>query len=234
MELSAETLYGVDLFRHLSPQERRAVASHCRARRYRANQQIISHDDETRDVFFVVSGRVRATLYSLSGKQVNFQDLGAGKMFGELSAIDGSPRSAHVMALSDSLLLSMSPEDFWETLRAYPAVAEETLKRLTGLVRFLSERVFEVCALTVKDRIFVELLHLAREHMSDENKAIIAPAPTHLDIANRIGTHREAVTRALNELKNAGLLMRQPGALVVHDVNQLTQMVNQALGEQRT
>jgi CRP-like cAMP-binding protein len=234
MDLNAETLFGVDLFRNLSQQERREIVPRFRVRRYHADQQIISHDDETRDVFFVISGRVRVTLYSLSGKQVNFQDLDAGQMFGELSAIDGSPRSAHVMALSDSLLLSISPEDFWDVLRTYPRVAEETLKRLTGLVRFLSERVFEVCALTVKDRIYVELLHLARRHMADQNRAVIAPSPTHLDIANRIGTHREAVTRALNELKSIGLISRQTGGLVVCDVNQLTQMVNKSLGAQRT
>ena len=230
VELNAETLCGISLFKQLTTQERRALVSHCHARRYRATQLIISHHDNTQDVFFVISGTLRATLYSLGGKQVTFTDIGAGQMFGELSAIDGAPRSAHVVATSDALVVSMSPQDFWQTLRTYPPVAEATLKRLTRLVRFLSERIFEVCTLPVKDRIHVELLHLAQEHMRDDNTACITPAPTHADIASRIGTHREAVTRALNDLKSNGLLTRRRGVLVVSDVNQLTRLVNNALG----
>jgi CRP-like cAMP-binding protein len=230
VELNAETLCGISLFRQLTAQERKVLVSRCRAHHYRATQLIFSHHDTSRDVFFVISGTLRATLYSLAGKQVTFKDIGAGQMFGELSAIDGAPRSAHVVAISDALVVSMSPQDFWETLRTYPPVAEATLKRLTGLVRFLSERIFEVCTLPVKDRIHVELLHLAQEHMRDDNTACITPAPTHADIASRIGTHREAVTRVLNDLKGNGLLTRRRGALVVSDVNQLTRIVNNALG----
>jgi CRP-like cAMP-binding protein len=66
--------------------------------------------------------------------------------------------------------------------------------------------------------------------MRDDNTACITPAPTHADIASRIGTHREAVTRVLNDLKGNGLLTRRRGALVVSDVNQLTRIVNNALG----
>lgn len=230
VELNAETLCGISLFKQLTTQDRRALVSRCHARHYRATQLIISHHDNTKDVFFVISGTVRATIYSLAGKQVTFKDIGAGQMFGELSAIDGAPRSAHVVAISDALVVSMSPQDFWETLRTYPPVAEATLKRLTGLVRFLSDRIFEVCTLPVKDRIHVELLHLAQEHMCDDNTACITPSPTHADIASRIGTHREAVTRALNDLKSSGLLTRRQGALVVSDVNELTRIVNHALG----
>ncbi len=232
MELNAETLCGVDAFRHLSSEDRKRLAVHCRARRYQAGQQIISQHEETQDVFFVVTGRVRITLYSLSGKQITFQDLGAGDMFGELAAIDGAPRSAHVVATAESILISMSTQAFWDALRTYPPVAAATLKRLTRLVRFLSDKVFEVCALPVRDRIYVELLNLARPHRQEDNTAVISPIPTHADIASRIGTHREAVTRVLNDLKHRGVISRQTGKLVIRDVNRLTSMVNAALGDE--
>lgn len=236
VELNAESLYGINAFRSLDSEARSALAGLCQGRRFAPEQLIVSHHDKTKDVFFILSGLARATIYSLSGREVSFKNLGPGEMFGELSAIDGQPRSAYVVALSESVVLSMSPESFWQALRDYPSVAEATLKDLTRMVRKLSERVFEFSALTVRDRIRAELLRLAQEHIDnnndDEIHAIISPIPTHADFASRIGTHREAVTRELLELRKTGLVERRGGALVVNDVPRLAQMVEDVLGKE--
>ena len=157
-------------------------------------------------------------------------DQTAGEMFGELGAIDGEPRSAHVMALEDSLLASMSRETFWEVLEGYPEVAAFTLKRLAGLVRLLSERVFEFSALAVRNRIHAELLRLARENLHADNTAVISPSPTHADIASRISTHREAVTREYHDLAEAGVIEQRRGELVICDVERLETMVREVTG----
>jgi len=231
IQLSPEALRSIDIFRSLSYDDRKALAVRFTARRYAPCQQIISYHDSTRNVFFVISGRVRATIYSLSGKEVALQDLEAGQMFGELAAIDDLPRSAHVIAVTDVMIAGLSAEDFWMVLRTYPQVAEAILKRLTAMVRSMSERVFEYSALHVKDRIHCELLRLARAHGQEGNVAVIAPAPTHTEIASRIGTHREAVTRELNALKQAGLISKRGNSLVICDVDRLVKLVNDALGQ---
>ncbi len=110
-------------------------------------------------------------------------------------------------------------------------VAEATLKRLTNQLRVLSERVFEFSTLTVKNRIHAELLRLARDHMRGENTAAISPAPTHAHIASRVSTHREAVTRELNDLARAGLIERRHGVLIIRDVNHLIRMVREVVGQ---
>ena len=200
------------------------------ARRYAAEQRILSHEDEAHDVYFILSGKVRVTIYSLSGKEITFRDQRAGEMFGELGAIDGEPRSAHVMALEESLLACMPRETFWEVLNGYPQVAEFTLKRLVKLVRSLSERVFEFSSLAVRNRIHAELLRLARANPHGENTAVIAPAPTHADIASRISTHREAVTREYHALSSAGVIEQKRGKVVINDVARLESMVREVTG----
>jgi len=230
-ELSAESLVGVEVFRHLDAAQRGELARLCQGRRYTAMQRILSHKDESQDIFFIISGKVRVTIYSLAGKEITFRDQGAGEMFGELAGIDGEPRSAHVMALEDSLLASMSRETFWQVLRRYPEVAEFTLKRLASLVRLLSERVFEFSALAVRNRIHAELLRLARENLHPDNRATISPSPTHADIASRISTHREAVTREYHNLSQAGLIVQQRGELVINDVARLETMVREVTGD---
>lgn len=231
VELTAESLVGVEVFRRLSGPHREKLAALCQGRRYAAMQRVLSHKDDSQDVYFIISGKVRITIYSLGGKEITFRDQGAGEMFGELGAIDGEPRSAHVMALEDSLLACMSRETFWEVLRGYPEVAEFTLKRLASLVRLLSERVFEFSTLAVRNRIHAELLRLARENAHDDNKATISPSPTHADIASRIGTHREAVTREYHDLAQAGVIVQHRGQLVINDVARLETMVREVMGK---
>lgn len=231
VDLTAESLVGVEVFRRLDAAERGRLAALCSGRRYEAQQRILSHKDQTRDVYFIVSGKVRVTIYSLGGKEITFRDQPAGEMFGELGAIDGEPRSAHVMALEDSLLASMSRETFWEVLGSYPEVAAFTLKRLASLVRLLSERVFEFSALAVRNRIHAELLRLARENPFEDNTAVISPSPTHADIASRISTHREAVTREYHDLAEAGVIVQRRGELAINDVARLESMVREVTGK---
>lgn len=91
--------------------------------------------------------------------------------------------------------------------------------RLAGLVRFLVDRVYQCGALDVKDRIRMEILRLVRENLSGENSARIPNFPTHKDIASRVNTHREAVTRELNQLSRAGLIEQQGRVLVVPSIS---------------
>ena len=231
VDASDKTLFGINVFRSLSPDDCRAVASRCHWHRYTAGQQILSHLDTSTDVYFIVGGRVRVTLCSPSGKEVTFRDLGSGQMFGDLSAIDGQARSANVVTLADSLVAAMPSSAFREVRNGYPEVAEAVLQEAVGLVRHLSERVFEFGALGVKNRVHAELLRLARGHMRDERSAEIRPAPIHADIASRVSTHREAVSRELSELQRAGLVERLHGALVIHDVPRLARLVTEVRGD---
>src|SRR5512134_3747894 len=86
-----------------------ALARECAWRNYVPDQQIISREADDRDLYLIVSGRVRVTTYSAGGRQVTFRDLGAGDCFGDVAAIDGKPRSADVVALESSLLAAMPP-----------------------------------------------------------------------------------------------------------------------------
>ena len=115
---------------------------------------------------------------------------------------------------------------FWQVLREQPEVAAVTLKRLTANVRDLSERVFEFSTLTVNNRIQAELLRLALAHLQDgEAPAVIAPAPTHAEIASRVSTTRETVARALSQLYPTGLVRRKGKSLYILDRDKFEQML---------
>ncbi len=217
----------VTIFRGLSPGELDSVAGRCRWRHIARGQQIVRVEEDTVDVYFVVAGTARAEVHSSSGRTVTFRDLGSGEMFGELAAIDGGPRSANVIALTDVTIASVPAELFREILVEFPTVAEATLQRLVALVRSLSDRVVEFSTLAVRNRIHAELLRLSRDHMTADNVATIVPAPTHAEIASRLSTHREAVSRELSSLARSGIVERRGGGLVVPDIDRLAQLIRE-------
>lgn len=224
------SLAGIHLFRDLSTEERDAVAQLCQGRRVAAGNELVRDGEATDDVYFVVSGKVRATIFAVSGKEVAFRDLGPGESVGDLSAIDGHRRSATVVAIEESTVLSMPAAAFWAVLQEHPSVTRNLLRELTALIRALSDRVVEYSTLGVKNRIHAELVRLARPSESKDGEAEIKPAPTHAELASRISTHREAVTRELRHLTTSGLLERAGGGLLVRDLPLLKRMVEDVKG----
>jgi CRP/FNR family transcriptional regulator, cyclic AMP receptor protein len=104
---------------------------------------------------------------------------------------------------------------------SYLPVVAACLRRLASLVRALSDRVIKYSLLPVPTRIGLELFRMAQRHMTEPNCAEIDPAPTHMEIASLVATHREAVTRELRRLANAHILVQEGRKLVVRDVNAL-------------
>ena len=225
------SLSGVAIFAGLSADALEAVQRSCSWRHYQPGESIIDYLDASDDVFFIVGGQVRITIYSLAGKAVTFRDLGRGDLFGEYAAIDSGPRSASVEARTECLIASIPAARFRDLLQRESTAALAMLRQLVRNIRTLTNRVYEFSTLAVNNRIQAELLRLASLAQNEHNAARIAPAPTHLEIASRVSTHREAVTRELNRLAQIGIVERQGDTLLVRDINRLEAMVHDATGE---
>ncbi len=230
-EQEVEDLSRIDLMSGLKLAERKKIEEASSFRRYAAHEQIIDRQSETTDVFFVVRGDVRVVNYSLSGREITLDDLTEGNYFGELAAIDGEPRSASVMALSDCLVAALPQEQFLNLLEKHPSIALKVMRSLAGIVRAATGRIMDLSTLAANNRVQADLLILARNHMGDGNIAEISPIPMHSDIASRASTTRETVARVLNELARSGVVERQKEVLVVLDVEQLSNMVEEVRGD---
>lgn len=227
---SLYSLKKVAIFAGLTEDALARIERHCAWRRYELGETIFDYLDKSDDVFFIGAGEVRVIIYSLAGKAVSFRELGAGEVFGEFPAIAGGPRSARVEALTNCLIASMAASSFREILQTEPGVAQALLPQLVMKIRALTARVYEFSTLAVNNRIQAELLRLANL-VSHGNTARIVPAPTHVEIASRVSTHREAVTRELSHLSRIGIIERRGAALIIKDVDLLADMVRDATGE---
>jgi CRP/FNR family cyclic AMP-dependent transcriptional regulator len=225
------SLSDITIFAGLPSDALERIQQRCSWRSYEPGEPILDYLDASDDVFFITAGEVRVTIYSITGKVVSLRDLRTGDVFGEYPAIDGGPRSASVETRTSCTIASMPAAAFQKLLLTEPRVAQAMLPQLVTKIRALTKRVYEFSTLAVNNRIQAELLRLASLAPKDGRSARIVPAPTHAEIASRVSTHREAVTRELNRLSRIDIIERKGDALVVKDVARLADMVHEATGE---
>jgi len=218
----------VDLLLGLPAQRLDAISRQCAWRHYEAGQRLVAREADDRDLHMIVAGSVRVTTYSSAGREISFRDLAEGTSYGELSALDGRPRSADVLALTTTLIASLPPASFLALLREEWSVNEKVLLRLADLVRRLTDRVLDLSTLSVQRRIYDELLRLARAAGVTRNRARIDPAPKHAEMASLVSTYREQITRELSALVKACVLAKDGGALLVLDVEKLQRLAAEA------
>ncbi len=230
-ELESTSLIGIELLSDLPTKALEALSKRCSWRTYQVNEQVINRQSDSCDLYFIVDGRARVVNYSLSGREVTFDDREGGTYFGELAAIDGEPRSANVVALEETVVASLSQTDFHDLLNTYPIVAVRILKNLAKIVRISTDRIMDLTTLGANNRVHAELLRLAKPGMMDDNTAKISPIPIHGDIASRVSTTRETVARVLSDLTREGILQRDQDTLIILNVDALTDIVEIVRGE---
>lgn len=222
---SQRTLADIPLLKDLPELVRQRYEGVCVWRSCHADQEIIGRESESRDAFFVVDGTVRIVNYSLSGREVSYEDIGPGQLFGELAAIDGKPRSASVVSLDDSLLAMMPPGAFLKLVTENPPIAHAMMQRLAEVIRASTDRIMDLSTVGAHNRVYAEILRLARPSLEESGRAEIRPLPVHADIASRVSTTRESVARAISELIKKKLVERQDDGLLILDFLQLEDAV---------
>ncbi len=232
MSSPPEHLDHIKLLAPLPAAERVRIARQCLWRQFVADEQIIDRSTDSRDVCLVAQGRVRIVNFSVSGREISFDEIEAGEHFGELSALDGLPRSAAAVALTPCLVGFLTPRLFQDIAIGYPDLALMVMRRMAMIIRRSTERIMDLSTLGANNRIHAELLRLARcPGGNDGNRAEIKPFPVHGDIAARVSTTRETVARVLSDMTRSGIVERRGGSLVIRDYGRLTAMVEEFRGD---
>jgi CRP-like cAMP-binding protein len=226
MPKSNETLERVGLLRSLGREQRESFERRCQWRHAKAKEWLLEQDDIGTDIYFLTSGVVRVLITPSPDREIILGDIEAGGYFGEMAAIDGQPRSAGILAITDATIACMSAPVFREIIHNHPDVAEQLLQQLVARIRALDQRVNEFSSMDVKHRIYAEMMRRSRPDPSDPRQALISPPPVHSDIAARVSTRREMVARELKALERAGLLTKRRGAFVLTNVPALMQMLH--------
>ena len=195
----------VALFGPLTDNELQAVVSKCTICHFAKGKQILSARDDANDVLFILEGRVQVKNYSRHGRELIYLEVASGELFGEFAAIDGLPRAADVCAIEDTVVARLRSADLLTLMKQNFGL---TLQML---------RLLKLVTLSAHNRLHFELARLASGGRREGASAIIRPAPTHYEIAARVGSHREAVTKELNRLEAQGYVRLGRGQIVIID-----------------
>jgi CRP/FNR family cyclic AMP-dependent transcriptional regulator len=199
-----EILRSATVFAGLPDDAFARLAARCVRRTYRRNQYLWYQGDEGGHLVVVASGLVKVVLGSAQGGEVVLTTLGPGAIIGELAVLDGSPRSASVVAAEPTTVLLLSRATVLEMLNRYPSVLDALLRSLGDLIRRVTEQAGDFVFLDLAGRVAKLLLHLAEAHGA--GSTVLDLGLSQSDLAAMVGATRPAVNRALQNLAARGVI----------------------------
>lgn len=210
-----QTLAQVPFFKDAADVDFAKLDRRCSWKRYEEGEIVIDFEDESTEVYFILSGEVRILIRTAAGKEIILADFKAGQFFGELAAIDGQKRTANVTALTRAELCIMPAATFRDVLHTSATCCDKVLLLLTKRVRDLDGRLAEHTVLDLRHRLYAEILRLSAPRAGHADQRIVSPPPYHHVLAARIGCRREQVTREYTTMTGEGLIDKTRGGLVV-------------------
>lgn len=198
--------YDLPLFEGLTARDLANIPLGVSEQRLEAWQTIFDQEDDSYDLYFLLSGSLLAVFWTTQGREIVFSRFPVGAYFGELAAFDGTHRSLAVVAKSESKVLVMTRQSFLLLFNEVPLIRERITHNLVSRIRTLTERNMEMTTLSVEQRVAAYLLRVAAEQGKLVPGTTIENAPTHAEIAGSIGANREMVSRSISKLAKLGVI----------------------------
>ncbi|MCT4493024.1 Crp/Fnr family transcriptional regulator [Bosea minatitlanensis] len=185
-------------------------------------------DDRSGNIYLIEAGKVVPFFLGPQGQDVPFKELEAGDFVGDLSAFGSEEPATYFQAIEDTVVLVLNRGQFLEALRTVPEFAELVTKTLYSRLRIMKQLYIESRLLPMKARLYAELIrHAVRDA---RGRLRIVPAPTHAELARRIASQRETVTKQMSHLVKMGVIDNSAGYIEVADEAYLRSEIGKELG----
>jgi CRP/FNR family cyclic AMP-dependent transcriptional regulator len=210
-------LKNIPLFNHLKVNQLKEIAFRCKNILYKKGDVVFHKTDLSTDLYIVISGKLKAVLTDDEGDEMVIAHFEKGAFFGELSLLDGKGRSATIVADSDSELAVLKQDVFLDLLFRNPRIAVELMTTLVGRLRKADEMIESLAFLEVGERLVRALLETATTEGPDAAGFLNLKAGklTHKELAARIGSSREAVSKCMKVLSTKGIIKEAEGHILI-------------------
>lgn len=223
-----ELLRRIPLFSDLDERELSSIAQLVHVKRHRAKDFIVQQSEPGGELFVVVDGHLKVVTSDAEGRDTALNILGPGEVVGEVSLLDGGPRSATVTAVDPCELLVIRREPFLRFLEGSPTVAIKLLSVLARRLRRLTERAEDIAFLRVGDRLAKRIVALADEYGEPrpDGSVRIAFRLSQQEMGDLIGATRESANKQLRMWEHRGMVSQEGGHLVIHRLDELRDVVS--------
>ena len=218
-------LQKIPLLTGVDPETLGKVAAVMQLRAVEKGHHILQKGSVGEHLLFVLSGRLQAVDLTEDGREIGLNFLTTGDYFGELSIIDGLPRSATVVACENSLIASLPRSQALMLFYHTPIVAERLLKRMASSIRVAANYRTILGIPNAFQRVFALLNQFAK--LAPGGLVVIEKMPTQQEIAIMVNTSRETVSRAINILLQKGVVEKDLRRLIVRQPDLLRKAVTQ-------
>jgi CRP-like cAMP-binding protein len=212
----AKILSGNPLFAALDRNDLETLAAFASERPMRKDETLFRRGDPGSFMIAVLQGEVRIVIPSATGKDRIIRVMGAGEVLGEIALLDGAPRTADAIAVTNGRLLVLERRDVLPRLRQSPDLCIRVVELLCRRLRATSRQVEDLVFHDVATRLAAQLLELTANH------------PRHLvDITQKelgamVNATRESVNKTLRGWEEQGIVALSPGRVTVKDPQRLT------------
>jgi len=212
------------LFSQLSDQELEILAVDL-GRRAFAKGMIIFHKGSLgQNLYLIESGKIRIFVLSRDGREITLNVYGAGECFGELTLLDGLPRSAGAIALEDTVTYTLHRDDFRRHLQSCPNMAITILEVVSMRLRYSTLQIEGFAFMDAYGRVAAKLLELADRYGVPKDGIEIDLAMTQSELASWLAVSRESVNKVLGVFKDQGVIDIDRGIIVVLDPGSLEKL----------
>jgi CRP-like cAMP-binding protein len=206
------------LFGALDDDSLLSLAAVCRQRAYSRGQYLWYQGDPGTVLLIICSGLVKVVLASERGDEVVLATLGEHEAMGELSVLDGLPRSASIVAAQPTKALLLDRVSVLAVLGSRPEALDAVLRALGRLVRRLTEQTGDLVFLDLGGRLAKLLLRLGGSSSSDGGPVVLDTGLSQSELAAMIGATRPAVNRALQTFVSRGLITIDGPVITLRDL----------------
>lgn len=190
-------------------------------KRYPCNAIVVRQGEETNFAFLVADGRAHALARGVDGQVVLLQEFARGDFFGTLADSAAQPESADIIAAEALRTAAFRVLDFLRLADSYQCVSRALVRTLLKQLRATNCKMAERTILSASGRVHAELLRMAR---TNEGFAI-RPIPVITQLAIRVHSTRETVSRTISALERRGIIRRETDALVVVAPRHLEELI---------
>ncbi|MGB0907085.1 MAG: Crp/Fnr family transcriptional regulator [Maricaulaceae bacterium] len=187
----------------------------CVRKAYQAGDVILMQGEPADKIGFMLSGRAKASAYSENGDETWLAGFETHGFLGQVFDETGAGLPYEVLALTEVSLLFFPRSQLPAFLAAHPDFSLDLIKDINRQLDHMRVRTIEALTLSSKGRVCAELVRMSVPIGREPDKDIIRPNPVLVELAVRVSSTRETVSRAVNDLLKKGILSREPGALIV-------------------
>lgn len=202
------------LLHGLDPPVLAAVAAAVSAVSFAAGELIFSRGDAGNALFLVTAGRVRLSILTSDGRELSFDHAVPGDVFGEIAAIDGSPRSADATALTAVKALVLPTATLKRLVAQHPSLGWAIMRFLCARLRDVSDHLEDIALFPLEARLARFLLTRLGNDQMQATAGPISLGMSQSELALLLGASRQKVNSALAALEETGAIRRSDHGLV--------------------